>query len=289
MKVAAEKAGFNIWDHDGLYNLIWAVKRVALRASKNANIDQKPLKDPVYPDRFRPSGFRDNTKRKRPDLPPPLPATVPVTLNPTAQVTQGDRRKFRYKNKKIPVPPKPVTRTFDWDKEGTQDHPIDLDYEDENNEPSPDAKRQRMNIDTIPSNRQIANTSYPRTALEDLSGSVLDTGTLTRPSARVARDTTQVGDQTYFRRGATAGHYDTKQSRLLKNHLTKVENALEGSANHMSWCKKSMSAAFINHSEFLGGPNIHPLLEKLNKSIDDAKASSFQGAEILKDVLDLVP
>lgn len=292
VKVAAEKAGFNIWNHDSLYNLIWAVKRVALRASMKVNIDDRPPKDPVYPDRFRPSGFRDNTKRKRLGL-PSLPATTtPLALNPTVQETQAERRKFRYKNKKVPATSKPTSKYVDFDKQGTQEHPIDLDYEDADDEYDPVAKRQRLDAKATSSTRRAANTSRPRAA-QGLPRNIANKGAVSRPSDRVA--TMQLGGQTYVKtnargEGEFAAGYGAgeSQARQLINQLTRVENAMEGSANHMAWCNRSMSAAFIGHREILGGPNIHPLLERLSRSIEEAKSTLLHGAEILKDVAELV-
>lgn len=295
VKVAAEKAGFNIWNHDGLYNLIWAVKRVALRASRNANIEQKPFKDPVYPDRFRPSGFRDNTKRKRPDQAPPPPDTVPIALDPVASVSQSGRRSFRYKNKKIPAARKMVNGAVDWDRIGTQEHPIELLYDEDDDASTPLAKRQRVDVDATSNNRQVANTSIPRTAPEASPTTSRPTGKLNRPLTGIARGSMQIGGYTYIptnisseERFASGPDIDRAQSRILDNQLTKVESALEGAANHMTWCNKSMSATFISHREVMAAPHIHPLLEDLNANIENAKKAASEGAKILRDVRELV-
>ncbi|OCT47232.1 hypothetical protein CLCR_02262 [Cladophialophora carrionii] len=72
---AAAKAGFNTYNHEALFDLIWAVKRLALRAgASRLRSVPPPPKDPIYPDRYRPSGIGDNTKKKRRPLtihPPP--------------------------------------------------------------------------------------------------------------------------------------------------------------------------------------------------------------------------
>ena len=63
---AATKAGFNTFRHGALFALIWAVKRLAMRGGsfQFRNIHPPP-KDPIYPDRYRPSGIGDNTNKKR--------------------------------------------------------------------------------------------------------------------------------------------------------------------------------------------------------------------------------
>lgn len=65
---AARKAGFNTFSQDALFELIWAVKRVALRRGGvhwNTVARGPRYQDPIYPDRYRPSGIGDNTKKRR--------------------------------------------------------------------------------------------------------------------------------------------------------------------------------------------------------------------------------
>ena len=61
---AALQAGFNTRHHEALFNLIWAVKRTAIRILRPGNQSFKPH-HPIYPDRYRPSGIGDNTVQKR--------------------------------------------------------------------------------------------------------------------------------------------------------------------------------------------------------------------------------
>ncbi|EXJ57519.1 hypothetical protein A1O7_07867 [Cladophialophora yegresii CBS 114405] len=72
---AARKAGFNTFNHEALFDLIWAVKRLALRAGASGLRSlPAPPRDPIYPDRYRPSGIGDNTKkRRRPPTRQPAP------------------------------------------------------------------------------------------------------------------------------------------------------------------------------------------------------------------------
>lgn len=60
---AAYQAGFDTANHHALFDLIYAVRRIGLRGS----LSQKPLppRHKIYPDRYRPSGYGDNTCRKR--------------------------------------------------------------------------------------------------------------------------------------------------------------------------------------------------------------------------------
>ncbi|KAK4943547.1 hypothetical protein LTR10_016841 [Elasticomyces elasticus] len=83
---AANKAGFNTFNHEALYNLIWAVKRVALHSGVNRFGHHPPPRHPIYPDRYRPSGVRDNTKKKKKNkalaIKPPPNHTVELKFHP---------------------------------------------------------------------------------------------------------------------------------------------------------------------------------------------------------------
>lgn len=71
-------------------NLIWSVKRVVRRRDNGKDIPI--VKDPVYPDRYRPSGVGDNTKRKRRTVPTGSPP-------PFSQVGQFGRKKSKNKTR----------------------------------------------------------------------------------------------------------------------------------------------------------------------------------------------
>ncbi|KAI1629206.1 hypothetical protein EDD37DRAFT_671023 [Exophiala viscosa] len=83
---AANKAGFNTFNHEALYRLIWAVKRVALHSGVNRFGHRPPPRHPIYPDRYRPSGIGDNTNKKRKKkaiaIKPPPNHTVELKFHP---------------------------------------------------------------------------------------------------------------------------------------------------------------------------------------------------------------
>jgi hypothetical protein len=104
---AAYQGGFQTNNHEALFNLIWAVKRIALRRySRSGELRPRPPKHPVYPDRYRPSGLGDNTEKKR------------KRVRATSDT-----------NRLIPVKPNTVTAIVN--KSGTREEPILLDSDDE--------------------------------------------------------------------------------------------------------------------------------------------------------------
>lgn len=290
---AAGNAGFNTYDHAGLFDLIWAVKRVALRASKNTNLDQRPPKDPVYPDRFRPSGLGDNTKRKRSTQQIAPPATRAMALVPTIEVRQGERRIFRYKNKKLSTRSNRVNAptSFGYGS-GTQEHPIELLHDDHDASLTA-PKRQKLDNSTAPNNKQIANISYPRSVREHRQRSSVNANPTIQHTEDASTDSMHVDGYTYVRTSGRSSdahdvHRDSIELQSVSDDLSKVKDVLAATAKDMIWCNKSMSNAFDNHRNILAGQGIHPILEKLCKDINGAKTSSIEGVEHLEDVLELL-
>ncbi|KAK5193261.1 hypothetical protein LTR92_006630 [Exophiala xenobiotica] len=70
---AANKAGFDTFNHEALFDLIWAAKQAAMTPRANrpgpASIPQGPL----YPDRYRPKGSANYLKRGKPRTKKPPP------------------------------------------------------------------------------------------------------------------------------------------------------------------------------------------------------------------------
>lgn len=117
---AALKSGFDTDNHESLFDLIWAVKRLGLKIQKSANFRngrpefpkpaaKRPPKPfhPIYPDRYRPCGVGDNTQAKRkrehedeqpPQFHPPKPLMrrkhVGRTFNPPNTPNSSKRRKM---------------------------------------------------------------------------------------------------------------------------------------------------------------------------------------------------
>ena len=60
---AAVKSGFNTLDQVALLDLIWSVRRVAFTHAVKWPRVKRPPPHPIYPDRFRPSGEGDNTRK----------------------------------------------------------------------------------------------------------------------------------------------------------------------------------------------------------------------------------
>jgi hypothetical protein len=91
---AAHAAGFDTFNHEALYDLIWAVKRQAIHMARDnpapAHRRSPAPPHPIYPDRFRADGFRDNTRAQRPfknakrkranerESPPPMHEVPPL-------------------------------------------------------------------------------------------------------------------------------------------------------------------------------------------------------------------
>lgn len=280
---AAGKSGFNTHNHSALFDLIWSVKRVALRVSKGAPLNRPPPRDPVYPDRFRPSGVGDNTKRKRPAPQCIPPEATPVKLESLVKEVPTTR-KFRYRNKKAPARPRQDIgpRPTGYMTPGTQENSVDL-LSDTNDAEPVGAKRQKLNV---------ANTSQARTAPER---GPIDTTTLVPPSDIVSQDTMQVDGHTYIRTNARYNDGvrddhgpDEHQLQSLRVDLNKVKDALESVESNVEWCNTSMSKAFETYRDVMARRDVHSSLTRLGENLETAKLSSLQGVGQLIDILELV-
>lgn len=202
---AAANSGFNTWNHSALYNLIWAVKRVAFRHCRQDIKPPKP-KDPFYPDRYRPSGLGDNTSRKRP-APPPEPAPSPAiklesNLVPPSKATQ---RAFKYRNIK--------KKTFT--RKGTRIDPVDLISDEESY--GGVAKKQRISAVNAIVIKPEANQSRLRAGAPSFRPFNIS-GSETLPD----RDDTSV-------RSSTAASSDTAQDHRLEEATSNAQrNASRG-------------------------------------------------------------
>lgn len=283
--VAASKAGFDTHNHSCLFDLIWAVKRIALRASKGAVVDRPPPRDPVYPDRFRPSGIGDNTKRKRPPPQFAPPQATPVKLETIIKPAQTNQRQFRYRNKKAPSRAKqvPVSKLSGYSTRGTQENPVEL--LSDSDEPV-GVKRQKLNAAAFSKPRPSANTSQARAAPERLLG---DGDMLTPQPEIVTQDTMQVDGHTYVRTSAQYNDdLDGGQLHLLQVDLQKVKDELKATVSNLKWCNDSMSTAFETYRDVMARRDVHSSLGRLSENFETARTSALQGIGHLNDILDIL-
>ena len=147
---AALSAGFNTWNHNALYKLIWAVKRVALRHC-HGPLDEPPPKDPYYPERYRPSGLGDNTNKKRSAPPSEAPTTSAVKLEVKRPVLKTTSRTFKYKNIKRKLNPAATLHQANagFDGEGTRPNPVNPLSDDDENTWGARAKKQKLSSGNV--------------------------------------------------------------------------------------------------------------------------------------------
>ena len=278
---AACKGGFNTTNHEGLLELIWAVKRVALRRFRGSNLPQPPPpKHPIYPDRFRPSGVGDNTARKRKriasDSKDNLSRLTPPSFNPVPSLDQ---------------------------KGGTKEDPIALDSENETVQPRApaklSAKRQKKLKANHANNRltnvnKFANKYPPRNS--GAAGQFNVRGAQTSGSNRlplrkpnrllnpvasryspIVRSEIARPDNSFLSYARPSGAIASlRPEDKIITQLERVKAQLSDARNTMSYCQEDMKALFERHRDTLNNSDMMIILRSLandmNKSWEGAKA-----------------
>lgn len=310
---AASSAGFDTWKHKALYDLIWAVKRVALRHS-HGPVNLPPPRNPYYPDRYRPSGLGDNTNKKRP-APPEFSAVSSVTLEPKARSFHGRFRAFKYTNTRKKLNPQAASyvATTGFNREETRDNPIDLLLEDEEDSSGTQAKKQKLNSGNASATDAQSeaehsqtrttggNTELPEAVVASTeAGRVTSGGAFTQQAdfvslmdmdlderermAGVAPLSPRPSPPIPIKRGFAASGSVTPAKRQLDIVRRKLETASEG----MISSRTIMKRLFDKSGEMLNLDETMPALTFLSKCLEVAEVEAKKGVKHVDRVVELV-
>ncbi|OAL26770.1 hypothetical protein AYO22_04123 [Fonsecaea multimorphosa] len=263
---AATKAGFNTFNHEALFELIWAVKRLALRKRPFHFLGHLP-KDPIYPDRYRPSGVGDNTNRKRraATIQPPSNHKVELKFHPVQPLMR-----------KRPLPGSKeedlidLTLSTDSECDPTDSHDITT-------------KRQKVvNGSIIPS---VGDTRLKYlNALPGKNMSLASTGITSKPPSRDARNRANRRTRAPARAAVpvvlnlppTAP--PTAEEEISKQLLL-VKSKLDDARKNMNTCQATMKALFDAHYEKFDNDKMMGALQKLSGFMNKVYDGSKEGAE----------
>ncbi|KAK5106002.1 hypothetical protein LTS08_000118 [Lithohypha guttulata] len=315
---AAATAGFNTWQHIALYDLIWAVKRVAFQHCQTDSRPPKP-KDPLYPDRYRPSGLGDTTSKKR--LRPFPNRLFPTTIKLEDRIVVPKVPKNNRRNKKslkdTVVPPVPLTVKRGFSEHGTRDDPIELVSNDEEEEGATSKKR-KLNTGGAKNNgheanqsrlRATASTYHPHAsagtvahenhlhtaadnAQRNVSGGVFtqqhdfvpldNLGKGNQPDARACNTgQPQVVKRQYPARLPSKGNNVPVQLHVVRNKLNVVERDIQT-------CRNIMRDAFNLCADRLNRDETIDDMARLNEQftkVEDAVADGVDCIDRVKNVL----
>lgn len=302
---AAARAGFNTWNHRALYDLIWAVKRVALRHC-HGPVNRPPPKDSYYPDRYRPSGTGDNTSRKRPAPPSEPPAVSSPKLKLKSPLLRSKFRAPRYAKAKN----RPNTRAAPHQAKETlnvagtsRDNPVNLLLDSDEDGDGAPAKRQKLNSDNI-SNVQIrdGNPRPSHITVTAFTNARIETqrGSITQQTDFVSVDDTDLNTQDRMtgiaplpswsspqispNRGSAA----TQAIMPVMRSLKVVRGELESVAKSMVSSRDMMKKVFDNDGDLLNLKETLPALTFLSKCLGVAEKEAVKGTKHVDRVVELM-
>ncbi|EXJ88013.1 hypothetical protein A1O1_04940 [Capronia coronata CBS 617.96] len=262
---AASKAGFDTFRHEALFELIWAVKRIALR-SGSCQFKSLPMpRDLIYPDRYRPNrvGDNTNTKRKRKAMAKKQAASSLIEL------------KFH------PIPPLMRKRTVksrleegDLIELSYSDNEITMDFGDTTAGGGGEPKRQKVSgsqncqniaapVSTQSNNRRkgISSAATGSNAVPLVGGKRSNAKALRDPPTSIAP----------VARALTVEGEISKQLLLVKTNL-------EDARKNMNNCQATMKALFDVHQEKFDDDETMAALRKLSECMNKVFDGGKEGA-----------
>lgn len=285
--VNAVKSAHNFNDDRTLFDFIWAIKRVAMKYAEHG-FKSPPPKDPVYPDRYRPSGAGDNTKRKR-RRPQQTPAvTHSVDFRANIVVASAARQRVRQRHsRRVQQQQHRPSQTTNHRETGTRSDPVNLFSDDEATSGS---KRQKLAAsptlvpplqpDPVMSQvtirnrlRNVSNVAFTREA--NLVPS-------TRPNEPRHNELRQPSPALVDHRNRAADQH------VLVENLWIVQRKMANAGGQMQNCSSIIWQAVEEHARMLKTQKTMPVLVELSNTIDlmvkFAEAGIKQAKRVVEDV-----
>ncbi|OAP56440.1 hypothetical protein AYL99_09619 [Fonsecaea erecta] len=272
---AASRAGFDTFNHEALFDLIWTVKRLALQAGAFNFGGRKP-RDPLYPDRYRPSGIGDNTKRR----------IRAWTIQPPANHTM--ELKFH------PIKPLMRKRPLHQIKEESQ---IDLSLTSDNACDARDphgvtSKRQKVVHGSKTLSVSGAHAGYSN-ALPDRNVPFTSIGTPSMPPSPSARPRANANQRGAL---ATAMVAAAATSPLVPTlplapgdeismQLLAVKTKLGDAGKDMNTCQAAMKALFDKYYHKFDDDKMMEALQKLSGFMNNIYDSGKEGSEEVEKII----
>lgn len=255
---AATKAGFDTFRHEALFDLIWAVKRIALRSGTSFP------QDPIYPDRYRPGELRGRNKKKK-------KRSIAIKPPPNHMV----ELQFH------PIPPLGRKRPL----KDTEHNLIDLtNLSDTDNEadlstsgtPNGMAKRQKMSTDgNMP--RKVSHGDEPR----QVSSTPANSGLKRLLPASDPKSATGHFASNILSAPLTAEAEIIKQLLLVK---TKLDDARK----NMNTCQATMKTLFDAHYAKFDNDHMMVTMQKLSNYMNKVFDGGKDGAGEVDKAIELL-
>lgn len=282
---AAFSSGFDTFNHAALFDLIWSVKRISKRNPQPGR--KRPPAHPIYPDRYRPSGIGDNSKRKR-KLPgdnklSPFHPVVPLSRRPSRKHKKSSRS---YK----------VSAHFNTTN-GTQINPICLDSEDETESAEILAKKRKLNNDrpgqwkmTIDSvkwmeNHVVNSTTRPLDGdAQPRSSACINVQQISVVEREVTTENRQI-ERHLSDHGNAAVVTDLN---IVQKKLQQIQTFMVNHQKTLEDCRLAMQAHFNLNVSRYDSDHAMMMLTALAKNINDAASKTGEGSAELKNIVEWI-
>ncbi|KIW10452.1 hypothetical protein PV08_11416 [Exophiala spinifera] len=262
---AASKAGFDTFNHEALFDLIWAVKRVALKTSAAQLAPPFLPRTSIYPDRYRPRRFgkksRKKSKTKAFRQPPNLnvelkfhPVKPLMRKRPHTDVKEEDLIDFTAASDTVRRPLQPTS------------HRVSV-------------KRQKiLKHESMPKGGlQPTSTMKPPSSAYSIS-----TGASREPQATLASSQTAIPNPGFEVAPPLAPETE------ITNQLNQVKAKLDDARMNMNHCQSAMKELFDVHCHRFDNNQIMASLQKLSDCMNKIYDGSKAGAGEIEAVVDLV-
>jgi hypothetical protein len=289
----ANRAGFDTRKHEQLFDLIWAVKRLALRVNK-----PRPPKDPMYPDRWRPEESKDQPQQRRKTRVvetvrdhsvelqfypiKPLMRKRPLDnlrTDPDDKTTRMSGRRDVAAPVKIPSSPTNVYKRQKMEELSRPTLPPKAHLHPSISAPGGNAK-----IKTSapkPKSKNRGNNHKVRRQLEHRSAAPV-VSTFSRHESGLLRTLPATT-------ASSAALYTVTRARDdITRQLIGVKAKLEEAGGHMNNCQATMKALFDTHYRIFDGDDMMNALRNLSDHMNRVYEGSKSGAVEVDRVLALM-
>lgn len=259
---AANKAGFNTLNHEALFELIWAVKRVGLRAG-TIRTDQFTLPPKsIYPDRYRPQyQARGNGPKKR---------------KPRKRQTPNHAVELEFH----PIPPLMRKRTLKNSQEGNL---IDLTLSDDGsdkglrNASTKPAKRVKITNEVNSQRPTLIDIDIPEPRLISSNANLVDVSEKA-PKCAISNPGQVQKTQKKLKRAEPE----------ISKQLLLVKSKLEEARKSMNTCQAVMKTLFDVHYEKFDDDDVMLSLQKLSNIMNSVYDGGKNGAAEIDNAMSLL-
>lgn len=262
---AANKAGFDTLNHEALFDLIWAVKRVALKTGAGRLVPPSLPRVSIYPDRYRPRRRGNKSRKKskaKPFRQPPNHDVEPkfhpvkplMRKRPHRNVKEENVIDLTTASDTLSIPGRPTSPSI------------------------PHKRRKTFKSESVPKEgMQTASTNNQTTATYSIP-------TLTARESQAPHPT--FGTTTP--RPANEQYAPLAPETEITKQLNLVKTKLDDARTSMTSCQSAMKELFDLHCHRFDNDQMMASLQKLSNCMNKIYDGSKDGAGEIEAVVELL-